>query len=120
MYFQQFHYNTDYLFTRRLELAITPENHISPKASYNIYIDAYYLYYLIDGGVNPYDAKVQYDGLDHYGAITTISMTSVIPTELEDNAVYVIDKNNYQYIDLLEENKFKQIYHGNYYVYIKE
>lgn len=105
-------------FTNRLDSVVgTFGDKISENASYKIYIDAYYLYYLIERRTDPYIAQIQPEGLDNFGSIVTVSVTSQLPMEIDENNIYVVNRNNYDYLNHISNYKFEEYWVENYIVF---
>ncbi len=121
-HFAQFYFNvypksvySFYLFTDRLDAGVgSYDKLIQPDSKYPVYIDAYYLYYLIEKRTNPYTVPITYNGMDRYGSINFISEYSAMPEQIDLNSSYVVFWWHQDYIDMLRDYEFEEEQRGNF------
>ena len=106
-----------YLFTPRLDEVLgTFDIKIQ---TYPTYIEAYYLYYMLEKRVDPYLAQIPLEGLTSYETITFQSPTTTLPMPIDLDKVYVINHWNQEYIDLLSMYPFEQCWTDDYIIFYK-
>lgn len=127
-HFTQFYFNvypnsvySFYLFTDRLDSVVGSfDKYIQPDSQYPIYIDAYYLYYLIEKRTDPYTVPIDYNGMDRYGSIHFISEFSAMPEQIDQNSIYVVFWWHQDYLDLLRGYDFTEEQRGNFVCFFPE
>lgn len=109
---------SNYLFSDRLnEVLDVFDTSIS---TYPAYVDAYYLYYMLEKRVNPYDVNIT-DDYSKYNNITFSSMETTLPAKdkIEDYGIYVINRWNVNDIAILSQYPYDRFWAEKYVVFYK-
>lgn len=107
--------DSHYLFSPRLSDVLV--DYGLKIETYETYMDAYHLYYMIEKRVNPYEVGFDYEELNQHKTITFNSMTTGIPEDISRYNVYVLNRWNTAAIELLSQYNYDVYWTDDYAIF---